>query len=800
MALLLFCLAGYSPDQQLDINRANLAELRELPVSPALAEAINDYLVDYGRLASVYDLMRVRGMDSETLEKLKPVVYVSRPGEVEARVRKIHLIQRSLASEDGPTATAVEVWQDLLFMPLNINRARVDQLIGLENVSLVDAVAVAKFRNRGDVIASRRDLASRVTGLSSYGYRNMRDFIAYDDVAWSGFGGNLRTRYDSDTWWEYAASAGQFGTALGVLEEDSVQFREAGFTPEQLGFIRARLEAERDEAAALESRGDVRHRLRMRYSRHFVAGAWLNQRLYEPGVFNGVKGYLQVQEFGPLDRLYLGDYRIALGQGLLLDNNAELRSRVHERAEGVFHDLSENPNNGFRGAAGQAGLGRFGLVGFFALNRRDAILNPDSTVNWYITTTPRYQAFRDVLGETDYGGSVRFDLSDLGFVPTGTRMAVNALGISYDREFRPDAKYIDLPGDAEVLSDPNWLGLGAGKDRLYYGTDFRTVVENVSFEGELAMKHGTHRSALADSGMQLAWLAKARAQYDYLYVTCLYRHYDIGYDNPYNRGWTEQLRLEDTPLEKDYRLIDPAFAALQNTPMPKAEEGFLLETRYQVSRQVTFTRAYIDIWRNLAWGTNNVRFQGEVEWRPVYPLRLRFKQKLQSKGLPKPVLSSRSFTMETSLRAMASLTDWGFLSAELREGRIFLTPNLEYGGSASMSGNFLAVQWDHNFSDDLNGELGVATWLSRGMSHWIFEDDGIDFLEGDGLKWYLALSDRVSEHLMVYFKVRQEVSLFPHTGLGSREGIHYPNSSEPVRDFTDLTDEFGVSLQLDFFW
>jgi 1-acyl-sn-glycerol-3-phosphate acyltransferase len=67
-----------------------------------------------------------------------------------------------------------------------------------------------------------------------------------------------------------------------------------------------------------------------------------------------------------------------------------------------------------------------------------------------------------------------------------------------------------------------------------------------------------------------------------------------------------------------------------------------------------------------------------------------------------------------------------------------------------MSWHFVAVQWEHNFSDDFNGELGVATWYTRGMSQWIFEDQGIDFLEGQGVKWYVAFTDRLSDNLLVY--------------------------------------------------
>jgi hypothetical protein len=117
-----------------------------------------------------------------------------------------------------------------------------------------------------------------------------------------------------------------------------------------------------------------------------------------------------------------------------------------------------------------------------------------------------------------------------------------------------------------------------------------------------------------------------------------------------------------------------------------------------------------------------------------------------------------------------------------------------------MAGDFVSVQWEHNFSDDFNAELGVATWLTRGMSQWIFEDNGIDFLDGQGFKWYLALSDRVSDNLLVYFKFRHKVSDFPHTGLGNNEGIHFPGSTEPVRDFVTRDNSFNVALQVDLLW
>ncbi len=804
MLLLLLLLAVYSSDNQLDINNATLEEVRQLPVDSATARRIHERVELFGRLNSVYDLLRVPGVTYEKFAELKPLVKVSQTGWEDIQQNTIQRIQRRLASEEGPTAAAVEQWQDLLITPINVNKAAVDDLIVLDNVSLVDAAAVVKFTRAGGKLSGRRDLSNQVPGLSSYGYRSMRDFVTYDDVKGLAFGGNYRASYDDDPKWFTSAGTVEFDQALATLDTDTLEFREAGYTSEEVEFFRARLADSRAFRAGMRSESSVRHRLRVRLGEPFRAGAWAMQKLYTDRAVDEYKLFASAQNVGPLRKAVVGDYRLTLAQGLLMDNNSELMARVHERIVGLYSDLSENPGFGLRGGAADIGGERGGLLGFYSRSRRDAILNPDSSVNYYVVSTPRYPGFRNALTETDYGGSAYLDLSGVGFLPVGTRIALNGLRIAYDRPFRPDARWLDLPGDNDTLEDPNYTALDTGQTRLYYGADFRTVIENFSIEGELAMKPGRQDEAwqrwVPAPATPKAMVLKGRTQYDYLYVMAMYRRYDVGYDNPYNRGFSEQSRFEDTPLEKPYRLIDPAFAALQDFPMPKAEEGVFVDMRYQVGRQITFTRVYLDVWRNLAWGADNARFQGEVEYRPVFPLRLRFKQKLQAKELPKLAEATRSTTLESSIRAMASLSNWDWLTGEVRLGKVLLTPTLRYTDQSSISGNFVSVQWEHNFSNTLQGELGVAAWMTRGMSQWAFEDNGIDFLDGQGLRWYAAVTDRISDNLLVYFKVRHKLSEFPHTGLGGRDGLHYRGSPEPVRDFVSREEGLTLAAQIDLLW
>jgi len=137
----------------------------------------------------------------------------------------------------------------------------------------------------------------------------------------------------------------------------------------------------------------------------------------------------------------------------------------------------------------------------------------------------------------------------------------------------------------------------------FYG---QTVLERFSLQGELALQ---------DNGAS-AGLARAAWRNDWHYLTCIYRRYEPGFTNPYNRGFTEQLRFDDTVFESPYRFNDPLYSQLVDLPVPKAEEGVYLETRYQISSRITFTKVYIDLWRTLPHDLENLRFQGEVRSGP----------------------------------------------------------------------------------------------------------------------------------------------------------------------------------------
>lgn len=800
----------YAPEDQLEVNRATLAEILTLPLEPEDARALYEWRRRHGPFESIYDIRRIDEIDAFEFERIKPLLYVSLPDVDAEVVQRIEEVQRRLAREETPAAAAIDEWEDLVVDPLNINEATVDDLVMLDDVSLVDASAVVTHRVRRGRIEDVRALRRNVRGLTYYGYTKMRDFVRFDPRPESfDFHGLYRIMIDHNSALDVGEDdenldllGSQLEAAIAGLEpgtEDETTtadlLRDAGWTDGEISRLRADLGRDLASVRSIPAEPRILQKVRARWGRRIKLG-FVTER--DPGERTDdlVKGYVGLYDMGPIDRLILGNYRLTLGQSLVIDNDEpggySSPFRRTDRIAGLFGDATSSEEFVFRGAAVQATAGRVHPLLFYSRDRKDAILNRDGTANTLIARWPRPESTRDRLLERTYGGSLRLDLGGLGPLPYGTYIAANGYRAQYDPGIRPDPTTLDIPGDADSLRDPNYLEAFSGDERTVYGGDFRTLFGNVSLEGEYGMLDGGGDAVVV----------KARAQYEYLYLLGLYRRYDVDFDNPYARPFFEQYKYDDTMIERDYRLLNPLYAALQEYPAPKAEEGVYLETRYQLTRKLIITRAYIDLWRNVAWGLPNLRMQGELEYRPIWPLRFRLKQKWQRKSRPDDVVATTSHTSETSLRAFALLGERDFLGLELRYGRVRLTPTLRYGGDMMMDGGFLSGYWDHHFSPALSVQSGIAAWETNGMSQWIFEDRGIDFLYGRGMKYYVTILDQLSPGVSLRMKFRKKSTEFPHSGIyGPEAEYRYEGESAvPVKDFVDRQDEYSASIQLDFRW
>jgi len=398
----------------------------------------------------------------------------------------------------------------------------------------------------------------------------------------------------------------------------------------------------------------------------------------------------------------------------------------------------------------------------------------------------------DAVRETTAGGYGIVDLG--GVLPYGTAFGAGAMSIAWDDSLAPDPAEIDIPGDTEPFICPEYSAMPSGDGMSVFSLSGQTVLGPMSLEGE---------AALQDEDAT-AFLASARWQNDWFYLLGAWRRYGLGYTNPYNRGFAEQGRFDDTTFEKPYYLNDPLMWQMADWPVPKPEEGLYIESRFQISRQVVVPRVYLDVWRSIPWGFENCRFQGEVEYRPVFPVRFRLKYKYQDKTKMQDIVPTSSVTHEVTLRTFILPAGNDFFEVSLRAGAVELTPNPRYDDDRLMAGGFISARWEHRFTEDFSVLGGTTLWTTDGMSQWEFEDTGIDFLDGRGSKVYLTIKQTVSDFLQLRLRILRKDTYFPRTGLyrpDPDDQYYYEgDGSSLVRDFGDHRAGYGINCQLDFRW
>ncbi|HXW17500.1 MAG TPA: helix-hairpin-helix domain-containing protein [Candidatus Acidoferrales bacterium] len=68
------------PGQPIDLNTATIAQLEQLPgVGSGIAKAIVEFRVKSGPFRRVEDLLAIRGITKQRLEKIRPYVVVTNP-------------------------------------------------------------------------------------------------------------------------------------------------------------------------------------------------------------------------------------------------------------------------------------------------------------------------------------------------------------------------------------------------------------------------------------------------------------------------------------------------------------------------------------------------------------------------------------------------------------------------------------------------------------------------------------------------------------------------------------------------
>ena len=253
----------------------------------------------------------------------------------------------------------------------------------------------------------------------------------------------------------------------------------------------------------------------------------------------------------------------------------------------------------------------------------------------------------------------------------------------------------------------------------------------------------------------------------------LYRDYSLGFDNPYQRSFSNYSRFKRTIYEDYFYLQDPQYGQLYtNNPQPQAEKGFYFDTRYQINRMFLLSMEY-DNWRRVADDATQYRLRGTLEFRPIFPLRINLRQKYQGRE----VLNNQTLEYFENLEfrgtvrmRLSSFDELGMLYVNsvtrFRPRPRFLFP-VETGSDLSTAnfdaniaspGNALGGFFTHNFNDWLKvkGFLGYY----KGF-FWNFEDTQFAVMDSQrgSMRFWVSLYSRISNQLSIRMKYTRDYNV-----------------------------------------
>ena len=805
--------------QKIAINSASFEEIRSLPLTDSQSESLYEFVLYHGPIENIYDLNKVDALGLEDIQNLKELVNFNIQYEsnvIGSRLSDRYRKVENWTSEEGANEGLVEVWLDRLAEPKNINSATWNDLMALQNVSPVDAVAVMKRINEGEITYPKA--LRGAIGLSYWGYRNMVDFFTYEN----------HDSTDSFHLW--------YNTTYKTLPSTTSFDEEVG-SVEQLN----------------NHPGDLHHKLVGTFGKHWKLSLATHRQLGEKGYdiklgdmkIPSLKWSLTYRDLklGGLnfERIILGNFSATIGQGIVFENTDFFSPRRSgyswsRRVHGVFPDISRTRQYAMKGIAFQSGTNNLDFVGFLSRHKRDAVLNQDESFATFITLYPRSNYgladenvgidynFLDVVEEITYGGSMRI------IAKPGTFIGLSAYESLYDRPLTPDisktviadaneGKFLTSIGntaDTEIAAmyssyadSPLWDK--AKSFRRVFGVDFSTVIRNIALQGEYGVLDKNGNSGIEKSDPN-AFVLSGYAQFNNYSILVVYRDYDLEFDNPYQRSFSNYQRYKGTIFEDTFYLEDPIYGFLYSgQAQPQSEKGLYVNSRYQPHRALVISGDF-DTWTRAADQARYFRTVMRLQYRPVFNVRFNIRHKWQKRGSMSSLDPSAFYSQETIIRSQIRLSAYDQL--ELMWVRSWvdftsrrrLTLDLTSGGedpslvgSAGTGSEAVGFKITHNFNKRI--KLMSQVMLYNGFI-WNFEDTDFRVFDSnsDAIRFWVSLFSRINDRWAVRLKWTTD-SASPVTNYAFEpqdETNQYPNQRLNWKTISSDNSSNDIRVQLDY--
>jgi hypothetical protein len=756
--------------------------------------------------------MEVDGMTAYVLETLKPLVATLPPTAVDASIARLSASFRQVQNflgEEGASEGLADEYLDRLRNPEDINDLDLYDLMSYQNVSPVDAAAIIRARDQLGRIEDIRQLRG-IDGLRRFTVRSLRDFVVYEP---SQIAAAELTGYYQSRFWEtpFSDSDDELGNFASGRPRGRYSVNEVSqFQPGWLTKVRL------NHTSGLQGG--------LLTAREFGESDWNETVKAYVGLTNRRSGNFRLKS------LVFGNFRVAYGLGLVMDNTDFLKYRktgysFDTRPLGVFGDLSRSYEYDLNGVAAEGAWGPVQLSVFASGGDKDGILNPDGTINRYVVMQPRPDADwladrtvagaatglrRDAFHENMLGGNLKV------MVAPGTYLGVSGYEARYDRGFRADET--TLITDASLLEARDseiWNGytsvytdendeIQTHKFRRVLGAEAQAVYANMALQGEYAFLQNP-RNSLFHKDNPDAYVVNAYSQWDNLHLLAIWRDYDIGFDNPYARAFSNDSRYEMTLLDSPFRLNDDLYTWLETgTPQPKAEKGLFLDMRYRLSRNLILSGLQYDQWTRKADGADLMRYTIKGEYQPFFNLRLRVRHRYSSRSEMDPADVRKFRNWETRWQSIFLLSDNNRLGFMYMTSNVMFPPRARLSGTAGagvgdpsvgtagMPAHAFEVRYEHNLSPGL--QISFASSVYDGFL-WNFEGNEFVLLDGNGFRNWMQIESRVSDRLLCQLKITRDhnlprdidVRIFGDPFGNEPDALRVPDNETTVRLQMDYT-------------
>ncbi len=734
---------------------------------------IRDYIESSGEIKTIYELIDIQGIDIKDINKLKPLVSI-RPSsnQLSFSKRSSYKLERWLSSSENQEGLS-ENWLDLYFNPMNVNNMNYDDLNSLPNLSPIDVRAVLLQKEKGYINGTFQ--LKNSPGISYYGYKNLIDFVGFDDIKSS------KKNY-------FRFSSIVRNTPLTSTPDDDASIVEF-YNPERPQILSKWIIS----------------------NKHFSSGYLYNRNVGEVSENSTEKFYLAFKKLKlsnnslfnlQVDRLVLGNFTASFGQGIVFESSDFFSPRktgfgFSKRLNGIHADETRNSQYTLNGLGLQLSNKLLRIALFGSRDKRDAIINEDGSFTSLIVMQPRLSWGLGQNGDTTVFNRLTNSLEEITFGADirvspmiGTNLGFTFYESLYDRVLDPQIRETivggpdpDYSGDTYYLTyltnsaDPeieamysneskasgilNSLDDFVKSSRKVLGVNFSSVLKNISVQGEYGILLNNYKIKEFKSSPK-ASVISSYFQFDNFNLLLLYRNYDLLFDNPYQRSFSNYQRYKTSILEDSYWLEDPVYAFLYTAnPQPQAEEGFYVNSRYQFHRNITGI-LQSDHWTRKADDAKYFRTVMSLQWRPVFKYRVYLRQKWQARGTFDIFHPSPYYSRETRIRVKMLLSNFNELEFLYAKGYTTFSPRprLTDGpngedmvvGDIGSPDRTIGISLKYNVSEKF--KIRTGSLYITGFT-WYFGDNDFRIFDSDfgAFHHWLSFHSLVNQRLSFNFKV-----------------------------------------------